>query len=93
MLEWLRSSVLSVLAGALEKLDVVAAPSTQSSSPLQAVLEALKATQAMLESSQTARFGAKVRLWLFRPPALSCYQSNSSFTGLLASETQLAVIC
>ncbi|CAL8463910.1 g3445 [Coccomyxa elongata] len=46
-------------AGALEKLDVVAAPSTQSSSPLQAVLEALRATQAMLESSQTARFGAK----------------------------------
>ena len=47
--------------GALERLDVVAAPSTQSGSPLQAVLEALRATQAILEASQTARFGAKVR--------------------------------
>ncbi len=48
------------LLGALERLDVVAAPSTQSGSPLQAVLEALRATQAILEASQTARFGAKV---------------------------------
>ena len=39
---------------------MVAAPSTQSGSPLQAVLEALRATQAILEASQTARFGAKV---------------------------------
>lgn len=40
---------------------MVAAPSTQSGSPLQAVLEAVRATQAILEASQTARFGAKVR--------------------------------
>lgn len=40
----------------------MAAPSTQSASPLDVVLGALRATQALLEASQFARFGAKVRV-------------------------------
>ena len=45
---------------ALEKLDLVAAPAPEGTSPLQAVLGALQATQSMLLASQAAAFGATV---------------------------------
>jgi hypothetical protein len=62
-------------AGALERLDVVAAPSAQGGSPLQAVLGVIRATQAALEASQTSTFGAKVRACTTVPSG-TCIQES-----------------
>lgn len=49
-----------VRAAALERLDVVAAPRFSGSNPLSALAAALRITQAALEASQAATFGAEV---------------------------------
>lgn len=49
-----------MLAAALERLDVVAAPAPTQVAPLEAVLSALRATQQALEATQAFTFGAEV---------------------------------
>ncbi len=49
-----------MLAAALERLDVVAAPAPTQVAPLEAVLSALRATQQAIEATQTSAFGAQV---------------------------------
>ena len=49
-----------VLAAALERLDVVAAPAPSKVAPLEAVLSALRATQQALEATQMSTFGTEV---------------------------------
>ena len=51
-----------VFVGVLERLDVVAAPATQTTSPLSALSAALRAAQGALEASQSTVFGLQVSL-------------------------------
>ena len=48
-------------AAALERLDVVAAPSMRSGNPLSALAAVLRVTQAAIEATQASAFGAQVR--------------------------------